>query len=430
MNKKADETMVQKLLHFLDHSPTAWHAVANCREDLLSFGFKELKEEEQWKLKLGERYFVTRNGSSICAFALPKKAPKSLRIAAAHTDSPSFKLKPNAEFVKENMVMLGVEIYGGPLLSSWLNRDLGIAGRVIYTDAHGKTCESLVDMKERPVVIPQLAIHLDRNVNESGPVLNKQEHLAAIAGLAQKQKQHTYLERSLKKVLPLKTLLAFDLFLVPVESATLIGEHQELIASYRIDNLISVYAALHGLLQQKQPSQDRIEMITFWDNEEIGSNTAQGASSPFFNQTLERICLALNFSREDYFQLISRSLCASVDLGHALHPGYSDKHEPRHLALLNKGVIIKSNAQNRYASDARSSAEIVRLCHEHNIPMQQYVSRADLPCGSTVGPIHAQHTGMPTVDLGIAQLSMHSCRELVGIEDFTSLYHLLKFFLS
>ncbi|MEI8365642.1 MAG: M18 family aminopeptidase [Parachlamydiaceae bacterium] len=428
MNKETTDQLSTQLLQFLDHSPTAWHAVSNCRQELVKAGFKEINEDEQWKLKAGGRYFVTRNGSSICAFSLPESPPKEVRVAASHTDSPSFKLKPHAEFIKENMTMLGLEVYGAPLITSWLNRDLCIAGRLVFTDTKGETCEALVHLNEHPVVIPQLAIHLDRNVNDSGPVLNKQEHLAALAGITDKKTASSFLERSLKKAIPLKTLLAYDLFLVPVEPASLIGENRELIASYRIDSLMSVYAALRGLLEQKPSNRERIQMVVFWDNEEIGSHTAQGAASPFFTQTLERVCAGLNLSRDDYFRLLSRSLCASVDLGHAFHPGYPEKHEPRHLALLNQGIIIKTNAQHRYASDARSSAEIVRLCHEHNIPLQHYVTRGDIPCGSTVGPIHAQLTGMPTVDIGIAQLSMHSCRELASYKDFTYLNQLLKCF--
>ncbi|MEI8125504.1 MAG: M18 family aminopeptidase [Parachlamydiaceae bacterium] len=421
---------IEQLLHFLNNSPTAWHAVANTKKELLKNGFKELSEEESWKLKLGHKYFVIRNGSSLCAFTLPKKTPKKFKIAASHTDSPSLKLKPNATFTKENMIMLGTEIYGAPLLTSWLNRDLAIAGRIICTDAKGTTQEKLVYIDNHPVIVPQLAIHLDRNVNESGPVLNKQEHLAAVAGITNKKENGDFLEKILKTAVPFKNLLPYDLFLVPIELARLLGGHGELISSYRIDSLVSVYAILQGFLEKSGNEGETVRMITFWDSEEIGSTTAQGAGSPFLEQTLERICLSLNLTREEYFQIIHRSLCASVDLGHALHPNYADKHDPRHTVLMNQGVILKVNAQNRYASDARSSAEIVKLCDEHNIPLQKYVSRGDIPCGSTVGPIHSQQTGMATVDIGISQLSMHSARELVGTDDYLSLTSLLTLFLS
>lgn len=429
MNTK-DKEKIDSLLNFFDQSPTAWHVVENCTKELLDHGFQELKEDEPWKIKSGGRYFVTRNGSSICAFVIPKASPKAIHLAASHTDSPAFKLKPNAEFINENMRMLGVEIYGGPILASWLNRDLGIAGRIIYSDLKGKTHEKIVTISDHPVVLPQLAIHLDRNVNDKGLILHKQDHLAALAGLENKKEKTSFLERVLKKQFPIKEILAYDLFLYPLEQARLLGEHQELVASYRIDNLVSVHASLKSLLESKQPSRDLIKMIVLWDNEEIGSNTAQGASSPFIAHTIERITLALNLSRDDYFQVISRSLCVSVDLGHALHPNYKDRHEPHHVALLNKGIIIKANAQNRYASDARSTAVIVSLCHKHKIPFQKYVSRGDIPCGTTVGPIHSHVTGMPTIDIGISQLSMHACREIMAAKDHLALCDLLKAFLD
>ena len=424
-----DQAKIKNLLKFFDESPTAWHAVENCTKLLAVHGFQELKENEPWLIKPSGRYYVTRNGSSICAFVVPKETPKAIHLAASHTDSPSLKLKPNAEFVVENMRMIGLEIYGGPILASWLNRDLGIAGRILYHDDKNKTHEKLVALSDTPVVLPQLAIHLDRTVNENGPILHKQDHLAALVCLEDSKNKTSYLERVLKKQFSFKELLAYDLFLYPLEQAKQIGESGELVASYRIDNLASVHASFHSLIEEKQAGKDLIKMIVLWDHEEIGSNTAQGASSPFIAHTIERITLGLKLSREEYFQLIARSLCVSVDLGHALHPNYKDKHEPRHVALLNHGVIIKTNAQNRYSSDARSAAKIISLC-KHKIPFQKYVSRGDIPCGTTVGPIHAHVTGMPTIDIGISQLSMHSCRELMGARDHLSLCDLLKAFFS
>lgn len=422
---------ISQLMTFLDASPTAWHAVSNCTKELLENDFVELKEENAWSIVPGGQYLVTRNGSSLCAFIVPKKAPIALRVAASHTDSPTLKLKPHAEFYKDNMLMLGLEIYGGPLLSSWLNRDLGIAGRVIFKDKKGCIREELVRLDTSPVIIPQLAIHLDRNVNDNGLVLNKQEHLAALVSTHDKTKEKsTFLERSLKRILPLQEIYSTELFVFPLESARLFGEDQQLISSYRLDNLASVHASIKGLLSSIKPSDHLIKMITFWDNEEIGSHTAQGAGSPFLINIIERLTLALKLSREAYLRLLTRSLCASIDVSHAMHPNYSDKHEPRHVTLLNKGITIKTNAQQRYASDARSIAAIVELCHEHHIPFQHYVSRGDIPCGSTIGPIHANLTGMPTIDIGCPQLSMHSTREIMGISDQMSMCRLLTAFLS
>lgn len=436
MAKIRAQNEIKELIDFLDNSPTAWHAVANIAAALQQHGFSEVKEADKWHLEPGKAYYVVRNGSSLCAFIVPKHAPQTARVVASHTDSPALKLKPNAEYHKENMLMLGVELYGSPMLSSWLNRDLGIAGRALLLDGKGSCKEELVCLDDLPVVIPQLAIHLDRNVNEGGPALNKQEHMAALAAIepaktSKGAKQGaTYIQRRLKTLWPKHELLSFDLFLYPLEKARLLGEQRDLLAAYRIDNLASAHAALQGIVNTRQAAPSLLKMAVFWDNEEIGSTTAQGAGSPFLAHVIERICLASKLAREDYFRLLDSSLCASVDQAHAFHPGYPEKHEPNHLALLNRGIVLKTSAQQRYASDARTSGVIAALCKQHDIPYQKYVSRGDIPCGTTVGPIHAGATGMPTVDIGCAQLSMHGARELMGTTDHQDMCRLLKAFLN
>lgn len=417
----------QDLLSFLDRSPTAWHAVDLMTTQFKKEGFEKISESDPWNLKPGGRYVVTRNGSSLCAFVLPKKTPVRAHLVATHTDSPGFKLKPNAEFYKENMLMLGVEIYGGPLIASWLNRDLGIAGRIVYIDAKGQIKESLVRIDDSPVVLPQLAIHLDRQVNENGVILNKQDHLAVLAAVND-DKKGTYLEKKLKAQIHFKDLLGTDLFLFPLEKAAFVGDQQQMVASYRIDNLASVYAAFTAICESKNPDQDVLKVFIAQDNEEIGSNTSQGAGSPFVPHLLERILLSLGLGREEYFRLVKNSLCVSADLTHALHPNYKDKHEPHHQLLMEHGIVIKQNAQYRYASDARSVASIVHLCKKLKMPYQSFACRGDIPCGTTVGPIHAHVMGISTVDIGIAQLSMHSCRELAAVKDYIDLQKLLKAF--
>lgn len=422
--------LIDEWIDFLNAAPTAWHAVEYIQNTLQKAGFELLDESTKWRLKPGGKYLVQRNGSTLAAFVLPTHAPVKAHVVGSHTDSPGFKLKPQPEFLKENMLMLGLEIYGGPLLSSWLNRDLGIAGRVVVEDKKGNLHEKLVRIEDHPVVIPQLAIHLDRNVNDSGLVLNKQEHLAALAALDIKPDKKTgtthYLEGLLKKQFSFATCLGHELFVYPLEPAKRVGHDKEMLASYRVDNLGSAHAAFKGLLEgAKKPHKDLLRMAVFWDNEEIGSNTSQGAGSPFLPYTLERICLSLKLDREDLFRLVSQSLCLSVDFGHALHPNYPEKHEPRHLLLMNKGIAIKTNAQQRYASDAKSVSEIVSLCRKHKIPYQKFVARNDIPSGTTIGPIHANLTGMPTLDIGCAQLSMHSARELASCADHLSLCKLL-----
>lgn len=418
---------LKDLLTFLDTSPTPWHAVEFIVQKLKHLKFESLEEGSPWKLNPGGRYFVTRNGSSLAAFIVPLQKPYAAKIAGSHTDSPGFKLKPNAEYLKENMVMLGLEIYGAPLLTSWLNRDLGIAGRIIAKDSKGKIQEKLVKLYEEPVIIPQLAIHLDRGVNETGLILNKQEHLAALAAVDSIPPKN-YLEALLKKHLHFHTLLSHDLFLYPLEPARLIGFNQQLISSYRIDSLGSVHAILQGFANSTKPDKNQLKIAIFWDHEEVGSETAHGAASPFASQILERIALAAEMGREDFLCLLNRSLCISVDQTHALHPNYPEKHEPHHPVMLNKGIVIKSNAQSRYATDARSAAAVINLCEKLKIQHQKFVSRNDIPCGSTIGPIHARLTGMSTVDIGYPQLSMHSCRELASCQDHLEMAKLLAEF--
>lgn len=429
MKKKT--MLIDELKLFLDESPTAWHAVDQMCKMLNKKGFQELKESERWHIKPGGSYYIQRNRSSLCLFIVPTSVPQSVRLLASHTDSPSLKLKPKPEIRKLQSILLGVEVYGAPLLTSWLNRDLGIAGRIIYADKKGKVREELVCLDEDPLVIPQLAIHLDREVNEKGLVLNKQDHLNALAAIGlDLPANESYLERLLRKKIAFERLIDFDLFLVPLEKARLIGWEGQLLASYRLDSLASVHAILQAFSQAPDPLESDIKMALFWDNEEIGSHTAQGAESPFFNQSLERLLLALNVDREGYLRLLNQSACISVDLAHALHPNYADKHDAQHQPLLGQGVVLKHNAQQRYATDARSSLPIQVISNVKEIPIQKFVSRNDIPSGSTIGPLQACLTGMPTVDIGCSQLSMHSCREIIACQDHIWMCQLLESLLS
>lgn len=415
---------IKDLLDFLQNSPTAPHAVDWMIHRLKAAGFTALDEGSKWHLQPGKKYYVQRSGSSLCAFVTPKKKAQKLILAASHTDSPAFKLKPNAEFTKENMVMLGLEIYGGPLLSSWLNRDLGIAGRVTLLTQKGEVEERLFRSEESPVTIPQLAIHLDRGVNENGLILNKQDHIAALACL--KTGKKPFLEELIAKQYSFKKLLSHELFLYPIDPPRLIGLDHELISAYRIDSLCSVHAILSGLLEADKPAEDTLKLAAFWDHEEVGSSSSLGAGSPFLAHTIERIALSSGLDREGYFALIHNGYCLSVDLSHALHPNYPEKHEPRHQVLMNKGIVLKTNAQQKYSSDALFTGRIVALCEKLKIPFQKSVGRNDIPSGSTVGPIHATLTGMKTVDIGAAQLSMHSSRELASCQDHIDMCQLLN----
>jgi aspartyl aminopeptidase len=418
-------SIIQDLISFLDSSPTAWHAVTTAKKRLKHAGFKELSEQEAWHIQPKQNYIVTRNGSSLCAFITPSHTPKRLRLLASHTDSPSLKLKPRSEIRKYQAILLGVEVYGSPLLSSWLNRDLGLAGRILYTNRNGEIRESLVRLERHPMTIPQLAIHLDREVNERGLQLNKQEHLNVLAGLESSFNESSFIEELVREEIDFDQLIGHDLLFFPLEKARLLGYEHALLAAYRIDSLASVHAALTALLQQPDPLEDEIKMIIFWDNEEVGSHTAQGAESPFFSQILERILAGFKATREDYFCLLNRSTCISIDLAHALHPNYADKHDAQHQPILGQGVVLKNNAQQRYATSARSSLPVQMVAALKQLSLQRFVSRNDIPCGTTIGPLQACLTGMATADIGCGQLSMHACRELMSCQDHLDMCQLL-----
>ncbi len=423
-----DVSIIDSLIAFLDDSPTAWHAVKSIEDFLKKASFRELCEREPWQIAPSSCYFVKRNGSTLCAFITPKKRPKRVRLLASHTDSPGLKLKPQPDIKKGHALLFGVEVYGAPLLSSWLNRDLGIAGRVIFSNDGGQLHEGLVRLEAHPVVIPQLAIHLDREVNEKGLLLNKQEHLNPLVAVGScfGVEEELSLKTLLKEQLPLEEVIAHDLFLYPLEKARRCAFKGSFLSSYRIDSLASVHASLMALLTSGDPLEEEIKMVLFWDSEETGSQTAQGASSPFFMHLLERVMSAWSASKEDFYCLVNRSVCLSIDLAHALHPNYPEKHDLGHSPQLSKGVVIKSNAQNRYATSACSCALIQWVARQLNIPTQLFVSRNDTPCGTTIGPLHACQSGMATVDIGVPQLSMHSARELMACQDHLDMYKLLK----
>jgi aspartyl aminopeptidase len=419
---------INDFLEFLDETPTAWHVVYYLQKKLEKAGYIQLLEEDSWKLKANGKYYVIRNGSSICAFILPSKPPQKARILGSHTDSPGLKLKPKGEFYRENMVMLGIEAYGSPLYTSWINRDLGIAGRVSYIEKK-QMKQKLIKINDVSVFIPQLAIHLDRQVNEKGLVLNPHEQLSALAALSDNIPKESFIENLVKKHIGSHTPLSYELFLYPLEKARLAGLDGEFVVSQRLDNLGSVHSSLTALLASNAKSTDTIQMAIFWDNEEIGSSTDQGADSPFLPHTLERILLALDQGREEYFRLLSRSLCISIDLAHAVHPNYMDKHDPRHPTLLGKGPILKTNAQKKYMSDAETLGWVINVCQDNKIPYQIYSHRADMTSGSTIGPINAALTGMKTIDIGYPELSMHSSRELASVKDHLTMCKLLQLLL-
>ncbi len=422
--------IIKDLISFLDLCPTALHATNYLLKKLCQKHYQELSEEKGMQIEPGKHYVLHNNGSALCAFITPHLTPKRLRLYASHLDSPCLKLKHFTQVHKHQSVLLGVEVYGAPLLTSWLNRDLGLAGRIIFKDQSDQIKETLVRLEDHSFMIPQLAIHLDRQVNEQGLLLNKQEHLFLLASLNdpsinENDKTTTFLETLLQQKWPVKKLIAYDLFAYPLEKARIVGYPPSMLAGFRIDSLASVHAATTALLQESEPLQDELKMVIFWDHEEIGSQSTQGALSPFFMQIIERILASYGASRSELFSVLNRSTCISIDLAHALHPNYANKHDEQHQVLLGNGITIKHNAQHRYATNASSFLPIYQAAQLCNINLQHFVSRNDIPCGSTIGPLHASLTGMPTVDIGCPQLSMHSARELMACQDHLDMCKLL-----
>jgi aspartyl aminopeptidase len=422
---------VADLLSFLRASPTPYHAVESATSRLAAVGFRALDPTEAWSDLGPGRYWVTAGDASVVAFVVPSsKALRGYRIVGAHTDSPNLRLKPKPAYTKEGYGQLGVEVYGGALVNSWLDRDLGLAGRVVVREKAGLRTR-LVRI-DRPIArVPQLAIHLDRDVVERGLVLNKQEHLAPVTGLGADPLDVTALcaaELSIAK----EGVAGLDLMLYDVVPPTLGGAADELLFSARLDNQAMCHAAVRALIDvaARADGGDVVPVIALFDHEEVGSGSAQGAASALLPRVLERVSGLGGRSRDDHHRLLSGSLCVSADMAHAVHPNYADRHEARHKPVLNGGPVIKVNAQQRYATSAATSALFADLCAQADAPVQHYAHRTDLPCGTTIGPITATLLGIPTVDVGNPMLSMHSIREMAGARDHDPMIAVMARFLG
>lgn len=409
---------LQDFLKFITASPTAYHAAKEIGVRLAEADFIPL-EEENWKLKAKEKYFLIKDQALVAAFILPKKKPKKIFITASHLDSPALKLRP-AFISPTEHAQLGVEIYGGPLLNSWMNVDLGIAGRVLYSDKKDHIRTKWIDFRDYPLIIPQLPIHLDREVNDKGLQLNKQDHLRPIFSFSK-----TDVLEVLKRHYSFDNLLSYDLFLFPLEAPRFIGFEQEMIASYRLDNLSSAYAQLMAFLET-EADEETVKIAIFWDHEEIGSKTHLGADSVFVMDLLHRIFPAFSLGMEEISLCKEKSFSISIDVAHAFNPNFPGKFDPQFTPVLGKGACLKYSASQKYTNSAFGTAVLKKLCKKEKIPLQNYVARNDTPSGSTVGPMMASTLGIPSLDLGLSLLSMHSTREIISSRDQHDLYRLLK----
>lgn len=413
---------IADFLELIHRSPTAYHAAREVAGRLEKAGFKRLQEEKKWGLEAGKGYFTVRDDGMVAAFRLSQKKPTSAVILASHLDSPALKIKPQPEFTNQAIGQLGTEVYGAPLLHTWLDRDLMIAGRIAVEAASGEIQTHLVFLDEYPLIIPGLAIHLDRTIGEKGILVHRQDHLKPIFSLHPKEKR---LEELLGKRHSYKQLLGFDLFLVPIEKPKKLGFDKELIAAYRLDNLSSAYASLAALCRS-QGRAETLQMAFFWDHEEIGSMTYSGADSLFASQIIERIEMCYSMTREEDLQMKSQSLCLSCDLAHGFHPNFGDKYDPHNAPYLGKGPILKFNAAQKYATSAKTAAPLIFLANKKGIPIQKFASRSDILSGSTVGSIMAANLGIATLDMGIAGWAMHSIRETIAGHDQLQLSQLLQ----
>lgn len=410
-------TATQELLSFLEKSPTPFHAVKTMKEMLLQAGYTQLSERDPWNLTAGARYFVVRNDSSIVAFINGIKDPvvTGLRIIGAHTDSPCLKVKPRAEVKQKGFFQLGVEVYGGALLATWFDRDLSLAGRVTFQQSDGSLSSRLINFKNPIATVASVAIHLDRTQNESRNI-NRQKDIPPVLAqlqIDQKPDFNALLAEQLEKEyqgLSVGRVLDHELYFYDTQPAALVGLNQEFIAGARLDNLLSCFIGLKTLLSCD--GQQSVVLVCN-DHEEVGSGSAAGARGTLLKQILSRWA----GSHEQYCRMIDSSMLISADNAHALHPNYSAFHEPEHGPQLNQGPVIKVNANQSYASNSVTQAIFRHACLQAGIQVQDFVTRTDLGCGSTIGPLTAMELGIRTLDVGMPTLGMHSIRELSGSSD-------------
>lgn len=415
---------VEELFQFIENSPSCFHAIETIREKLNDEGFIELVEGRSWQIEKGKKYYVTRNLSSIIAFKIPENDFKNFHIVASHSDSPTFKIKENAEIeVNNKYVKLNTEKYGGMICSTWFDRPLSIAGRILVKEGNlVKT--HLVNIDKDLVIIPNLAIHMNRAVND-GYKYNAQIDMLPLYGdntskgsLMKTVAQSVGVEED--------SILGTDLFLYNRMRGTKIGANSEYISSPRLDDLECAYASLSAFLSETNSNSASVYCV--FDNEEVGSGTKQGADSTLLYDVLRRINMCLGNSEEDYYKLIASSFMVSADNAHALHPNYSDKSDPTNKVYINDGIVIKYNANQKYTTDAVSASIFKSICDSVNVPYQTFTNRSDILGGSTLGNISNAHVSLNTIDIGLAQLAMHSTYETAGAKDVTYLIEALKAF--
>ncbi len=451
VNTKEKEGLIQGLAAYLAGAPTAYHAVAAVQDILEAKGFKELKENQKWEIEANGRYFVKRNSSSIIAFTIPADSFAPFRIIASHSDSPSFKVKENWDLARGGAYTgLNTEAYGGAILSTWLDRPLSVAGRVFVEacDGNGHCCqncngiiEKLVDFGEPTVLIPSLAIHMDRSMNE-GFKFNKQVDMIPLwsDSLSGAEGEKTFLQEVAETAgVKEEEILGSDLFLYNKQAATVWGSKGEFFSAPRLDDLACAYASLLAitdeavLAEHSRPATEsyakgKINICAIFDNEEVGSGTKQGADSTFLYDCLRRITFAMGQDEEAFYCALADSRMVSADNAHAVHPNHPEKTDENNKCFLNQGLVVKFNAAQHYSTDGESYAYTKKLCKGENIPLQIFANRSDVAGGSTLGNISGSHVSISTVDVGLPQLAMHSSYETMGVKDIEYMINFMKVF--
>lgn len=419
MNEAAD------LCAFVDASPSPYHAVAEVTRRLEASGFTALDERARWKLVAGDQRYVVRDGGSIAALRIGQMSLVSggFRLIGGHTDSPTFKVRPRPDMHRCGYRLVGVEPYGGVLAYTWLDRDLTLAGRVAVREPDGSISMRLVHLPGAPLRIPSLAIHLQREIREQGLKLNPQRHLVPVAGIEGKAGLIELLAKALR-IAP-GSVLAHDLFTADVQPSGIGGPGGEWVLAPRLDNLASCHAAVRALLDASPA--EATQAIVLNDHEEVGSGTAEGAEGSFLEDVLRRVVAATGEEDPQSFpRAVARSWLVSADMAHGVHPNYADRHEPEHTPRLGGGPVLKMNANQSYATDASSAAWFAARCADAGVEFQHFVTRADLPCGTTIGPLSATRLGIATTDVGNPMLSMHSCREQAASADIAPMITALR----
>lgn len=415
---------VKQLFKFIENSPSCFHAIKTITEELKNEGFVEIKEKDTWQIEQGKKYYVTRNLSSVIAFKIPQNDFKSFNIVASHSDSPTFKIKANAEIeVKNKYVKLNTEKYGGMICSTWFDRPLSIAGRILVKENNAVKTH-LVNIDKDLVIIPNLAIHMNREVND-GYKYNAQIDMLPLYG---DNSSKGSLMKTIAKEAEVEeeSILDTDLFLYNRMNGTKIGANEEYISSPRLDDLECAFTSLSAFLSENTSNSASVYCV--FDNEEVGSGTKQGADSTFLYDVLRRINISLGKTEEDYYRLISSSFMVSADNAHALHPNYTDKSDLTNKVYMNDGIVIKYNANQKYTTDAVSASIFKSICDSVDVPYQTFTNRSDILGGSTLGNISNAHVSLNTIDIGLAQLAMHSTYETAGAKDVTYMIDAIKAF--